>query len=59
MAIMNYVDFVANEENPVKNRIIAYSFIRSRSVLQDGDVETNNTLSTKGTRIIDLVQTPD
>lgn len=59
MAVMNYVDFVANEENPVKNRIIAYSFIRSRSVLQDGDVETNNTLSTKGTRIIDLVQTPD
>jgi hypothetical protein len=59
MPVMNLVDFAANVENPVKNRAIAMSFIKARSVMQDGDVETNNTLSTKGTRIIDLVQTPD
>lgn len=56
---MNLVDFAANVENPVKNRAIALSFIKARSVMQDGDIETNNTLSTKGTRIVDIVQTPD
>lgn len=59
MATMNYVDFTANVENPVKNRAITMSFIQRRSVLADGDVETNNTLSTKGTRIIDIAQTPN
>ena len=59
MAVMNLVDFAANVENPIKNRAIAYSFIKNRSVMQDGNIETNNTLSTKGTRIIDISQTPD
>jgi hypothetical protein len=59
MATMNLVDFAANVENPVKNRAIAMSFIKRRSVMEDGDIEINNTLSTKGTRFIDIAQTPD